>query len=290
MMADSEAPHCAPEGWRSLITRICGQISDDRLPVIAAGVAFYGLLALFPTLVAIVSTFGLAFDPDDMQRHVASLSQLFPDEVAVFVRKQLIHLTNAGSGALGLGAAGSVVIALWSTSSGMRTLMQALNVAYDLKEQRGLFARIGVSLLLAAMMIFGMLIAMTAIVLLPIVSSAAELGRSVRGAIGWLRWPIVAASFWVGLILLYRYGPHRPTPRWFWMNWGAAVAVVIWLVVSLLFSVYVSRFGTFNRAYGSMGAVVVLMLWFLLTAWAVLIGAEVNATLQQQPTQTDGAE
>ncbi len=270
-----------PQDWRTIAVRIKEQVGEDRLHVIAAGVAFYGLLATFPALAAIVSTFGLLFDPDHMTRQLDLLSRLLPHASAELVVRQLGQLTGANHGALGLGTAGSVIVALWAGSAGMRTLMQALNVAYDLKERRGYLLRFGTSLVLSSVVIVGMLLAASIIVLLPIVSEAAGVSGSIRSAIGWLRWPIVAGSFWIALVLVYRYGPCRDKPRWSWVSRGAIVAVVIWLIASGLFSLYVRWFGTFNKTYGSMGAVVVLLLWFLLSSWAVLIGAEVDATAER---------
>ncbi|CAM5796002.1 YihY/virulence factor BrkB family protein [Rhizobacter fulvus] len=281
MKSTTPAREAAPRTWRSALTRVLHQITADRLPIIAAGVAFYGLLAMIPTMVAIVSIVGIAFDPDSMAKQIEFMSQLLPDKAANLVRELLQQLTSAGRGALGFGTAGSIAFALWTSSSGVRTLMQALNVAYDLEEGRSLPARIGLSVVLAALVIVGMLLSLTLIVLLPIVGNAVSLGDGMRTAIGWLRWPIAVASFWIGLLLLYRFGPDRGRTPWSWMDRGAAVAIAIWLAASLLFSLYVSHFGTFNRTYGSMGAVVVLLLWFLLSAWAVLIGAEINSELAQ---------
>ncbi|MEO6896116.1 MAG: YihY/virulence factor BrkB family protein [Caldimonas sp.] len=271
-----------PEDWRTIALRIKEQVGEDRLHVIAAGVAFYGLLAIFPALAAIVSTIGLLFDPDHLTRQLDTLGRLLPHASAELVVRQLEKFTRADHGALGLGTLGSVVVALWAGSAGMRTLMQALNVAYDLKERRGYLLRFGTSLALSSVAIVGMLLAATLIVLLPIVGEAAGVSGVVRAAIGWLRWPIVASSFWIALVLVYRYGPCRDRPRWSWVSRGAFVAVVIWMIASGLFSLYVRWFGHFNQTYGSMGAVVVLLLWFLLSSWAVLIGAEVNATTERK--------
>lgn len=271
-----------PQDWRTIALRIREQVGEDRLHVIAAGVAFYGLLAIFPALAAIVSTIGLLFDPDHLTRQLDALGRLLPHASAELVVRQLGKFAGADHGALGLGTLGSVVVALWAGSAGMRTLMQALNVAYDLKERRGYLLRFGTSLALSSVAIVGMLLAATIIVLLPIVGEAAGVSGAVRAAIGWLRWPIVAGSFWIALVLVYRYGPCRDRPRWSWVSRGAFVAVVIWMIASGLFSLYVRWFGHFNQTYGSMGAIVVLLLWFLLSSWAVLIGAEVNATTERK--------
>lgn len=277
-----------PRNWYPIVARIKEHIGNDRLHVIAAGVAFYGLLAVFPTLAALISTIGLAFDPDQMTRQLERLGRLLPRPAAELVMRQLRQLSDAGAGALGLGTFGSIVVALWAGSAGMRTLMQALNVAYDLKEQRGYLHRFAVSLVLSGVAIVGMLLAATVIVLLPIVSNAADVSDDVRRAIGWLRWPIVAGAFWIALVLVYRYAPCREKPRWSWLNWGAIIGVVIWLIASGLFSLYVRWFGSFNATYGSMGAVVVLLLWFLLSAWAVLIGAEIDATPERSNVSDPG--
>ena len=277
-----------PRDWHRTFARIRDHIGNERLHVIAAGVAFYGLLAVFPTLAALVSTIGLAFEPEQMTRQLEKLGRLLPRPPAELVTRQLHQLSGAGPGALGLGTFGSVVVALWAGSAGMRTLMQALNVAYGLQEQRRYLHRFAVSLVLSGVAIVGMLLAATVIVLLPIVSDAADVSDGARRAIGWLRWPIVAGAFWIALVLVYRYGPCRAVPRWSWLNWGAIIGVVIWLIASALFSLYVSWFGSFNETYGSMGAVVVLLLWFLLSAWAVLIGAEIDATPQRSKATESG--
>lgn len=265
---------------RWLPLRLKDKIAADRLAVIAAGVAFYGLLASIPTLTAMVSIYGLVLDPEHISDQLRRLSSLLPPQAADLLVGQLRDLSRTGGGALGIGFAGSLLLALWGSSAGMRALMKALNAAYDVHESRGFLRQVGVSLLLALGAIIVVLIAIVAIVVLPAATQLLGLSGGLQTALQWLRWPIIAGAFWFGLVLLYRYGPDRARAQWSWANWGALVAVLLWLFGSSLFSWYVGNFGNFNKTYGSMGAVVVLLMWFLLSAWAVLIGAEVNALRQ----------
>ncbi len=274
--------------WRSLPLQLKDQVAADRLTVIAAGVAFYALLASFPTLTAMVSIYGLVLEPQQIEEQLRRLSSLLPPQAADVLTGQLRELSGTGSGALGLGFIGSVLLALWGSSAGMRALMKALNVAYDVHESRGFMLQIGLSLLLALGAMAVVLVAIVAIVVLPAVIDQLGLDGTLQTVLQWLRWPIIAAAFWFGLALLYRYGPDRERPRWSWANWGALAAVGLWLAGSAAFSWYVSNFGNYNRTYGSMGAVVVLLIWLLLSAWAVLLGAEINA-LRQGNRKISGA-
>lgn len=279
-----------PARNRWLLWRLRDKIAADRLTVIAAGVAFYGLLASFPTLMAMVSIYGLVLDPRHIADQVQKLSSLLPPQAADFLVGQLRELVSTGSRTLGLGFVGSLLLALWGSATGMRALMKALNTAFGVHESRGFLLQVGVSLLLALGAMFVVLFAMLAILVLPVVIGLLGLEGVLRTALQWLRWPIIAGAFWLGLVLLYRYGPNRVRPQWSWANWGALVAVLLWLGGSSIFSWYVGNFGSFNKTYGSMGAAVVLLLWFLLAAWAVLIGAEINAIRHNQPTTNAAGE
>ena len=262
--------------WRGLPMQLKDKIVAERLTVIAAGVAFYGLLAFIPTLSAMISIYGLVLDPQHITDQIESMSSLLPRQAAGVLIDPLRDLISTDRGALGLGFAGSLVLALWLSSAGMRALMKALNAAFEVRESRSFRRQIGISFLLALGAIFVVLLAMVAMVVLPVVIGWLGLGGALQSTMH-LRWPIVAAAFWIGLVLLYRYGPDRVRPQWSWANWGALIAVLLWLAGSWAFSWYVGNFGNYNRTYGSMGAIVVLLVWFLLSAWAVLIGAAVNA-------------
>ena len=279
----AESPGDIPRrGWRDILLRVKDQVREDRLSIIAAGVAFYGLLAVFPTLIALVAIYGLVADPQQVESQVAALSGMMPPDAAELITSQLHDLVQTDQAALGLGAAGGILLALWSASAGVRTLMEALNVAYDEEERRGTLGFYGTALLLTLAAIVGAIVAIGIVVALPVAVKFMGLGSQLEGVIDYARWPVVALFLIFGLAVMYRYGPSRDEPRWRWVSWGAVIATALWIAGSALFSLYVTKFGSYNETYGSMGAVVILLMWFLLSAYAVLIGAEINAEMERQ--------
>ncbi|HUG21527.1 YihY/virulence factor BrkB family protein [Piscinibacter sp.] len=280
---DAERKREAPgQGAWAFLRGMKVRMAADSLSVIAAGVAFYALLAVFPAIAALVALYGLALDPQQVAERLQSVAASLPAEVTELLTTQLQDLAQSDRTSLSLGAAGGVALALWSTSAGVRTLMKALNVAYDQEEERGFFERTGLSLLLTLAAIAGGVVAILAVVLVPAIIDSLGLGPVLRDVVSYARWPIVAATFWLGVLVVYRYGPSRRRADWSRLNRGAVVATVLWLVGSALFSWYVGNFGNYNKTYGSMAAVVILLMWFLLTSYAVLIGAEINAEIERR--------
>ena len=281
-----------PSGWKDILWRVKDQIKKDRLSIIAAGVAFYGLLAIFPALIALVALYGLAFDPRQVQEQVSALSGVLPPDAAEILLRQLNDLTTRDSKALGFGAIGGLLLALWSASAGMRTLMEALNVAYNEEEKRGFFRFYGTALLLTLASILGTILAIVLVVVIPAVLTFLGLDDTLKWVISIAAWPILIIMMMIGLAVVFRYGPSRREPRWRWVSWGAFVATVLWIIGSLLFSFYVAKFGNYNETYGAVGAIVILLMWFLLSAYAVLIGAELNAEMERQTRKdtTEGGE
>lgn len=279
----AQSPKDIPRrGWRDILWRVKDQIRKDRLSIIAAGVAFYGLLAVFPALIALVAIYGLVADPQQVETHVAALGSLLPPQAADILLGQLHDLVQTDSAALGAGAIGGLLLALWSASAGVRTLMEALNVAYDEEETRGFVRFYGTALLLTLAAIVGAVVAIGIVVAVPVVTKFLGLGSLLEGIVSYARWPVAALAVMLGLAVMYRFGPSRDGPRWAWVSWGAVIATLLWIAGSALFSLYVTRFGNYNETYGSMGAVVILLMWFLLSSYAVLIGAEVNAEMERQ--------
>ena len=290
---EARTPEDIPaRGWKDILLRLKDQIRKDRLSIIAAGVAFYGLLAIFPALIALVALYGLAFDPAQVEQQVSALSSILPPAAADILLGQLHDLTSTDSTALGVGAIGGLLLALWSASAGMRTLMEALNVAYNEEEKRGFFRFYGTALLLTLAAIVGTVLAIALVVALPVVLKFLGLGEALKWVISIAAWPILVAMMLIGLAVVYRYAPSRREPRWRWVSWGAVVATVLWIIGSLLFSFYVTKFGNYNETYGSVGAIVILLMWFLLSSYAVLIGAELNAEMERQTRKdtTEGRE
>jgi len=279
-------------GWRDVLLRVKRRISSQNLSIIAAGVAFYALMAIFPALVAFVALYGLAFDPQQVTDQVAALGTMLPKEAADILVAELHDLTQTDRAALGIGAVAGIVVAFWSASSGVRTLMQALNVAYNETERRGFIRFYGTALLLTLAALFGFACVVAVIVALPLVATFLGLGPVADTLVSFARWPIVTIAVMVGLAVIYRYGPSREKPRWSWVSHGAIFATATWVVGSVLFSLYVSHFASYNKTYGSAAAIVILLTWLLLSAYVVLIGAEINAESERQTRRdtTTGSE
>jgi membrane protein len=282
----AERPQDIPKaGWTDILWRLKRRLAEDRLSIIAAGVAFYGLLSIFPALTAMVALYGLLFDPAQVTQQIESLRGMLPPQAADLLASQLQELSQTDRAALGIGVAGGVILSLWSASSAVKTLMEALNVAYGEEEKRGFLKRTAIALALTLGAIVATLAAIALVVALPAVIGFLGLGEPLEQLARWARWPIVALLAWAAIAVVYRYGPSRERPQWQWRSWGAGLAVILWLVGSALFSWYVTHFGNYNKTYGSMGAVVILLMWFLLSAYAVLIGAELNAQLERRARQ-----
>jgi membrane protein len=287
---DADTPTEIPgPGWRDVLARTKADSKADNVALLAAGVAFFALLAVVPALVAFVSLYGLAADPEDIARHVGDVLGAAPSEVRELIEAQLEDITTGDTTGAGVGAILGVVVALWSASSGMKHAITGVNIAYDEPETRG-FLKLRVLSLLLTMgaLIFG-LVAFALIAVLPAALANSALGTPGRIALGILRWPLLAGVLLLALAVFYRYAPNRDDPRWRWVSPGAIAATVLWLVGSAAFSIYAANFGNYNETYGSLGGIVVVMLWLFLTAFLVIAGAELNAELERQ-TRKDTTE
>lgn len=269
-------------GWLDIAKRTKAEAKQDDVALLAAGVAFYALLALVPALAALVSIYGLVADPADIDRQVGDVLAAAPAEVQDLVAQQMDAVTSQSRGGLGLTAIGGLLLALWSASSGMKHLMSAINVAYDEEETRGFLALRLRALLLTVGAIGFVVAAVATITAVPALLADTALGGAARTAINVARFPLLALGLVVGLAVLYRYAPDRDQPRWSWTAPGTIVATVLWIGGSLLFSLYTSTMGSYSETYGALGAVVVLMLWLALSAAAVVLGAEINAEAERQ--------
>ena len=271
-------------GWRDIALRVKDQLSADNASIVAAGVAFYGVLALFPALVALVSLYGIIMDPHDIERHMTSVSSMLPQEAHSIIDEQLKSVAQSAGSALSLGAIGGVLLALWSTSKGLKALVSSLNIAYDEEETRGFLKLTGLALLLTVGTVIFVIIALTFITILPSLLESLGLGQLSQTFLSLIRWPLLAMIVVAGLAVLYRYAPCRDKPEWRWVSLGAGVASLLWIIGSILFSLYVENFGKYNETYGSLGSAVILFMWFFITAYIVLLGAEVNAEMERQTT------
>jgi membrane protein len=279
----ADSPKEIPKrGWRDVLLRVKKQIGEDNVSLTAAGVAYGWLLAIFPLLGSFTSIYGLLADPADVQRQVEQLFGLLSPNVVEILHDQLTKLAEKSTATLGLGAFFGILFSLWSANSGTKAMMTALNIVYSEKEKRGFFKLNLVSLTITIGLVVAGVIALLLVGILPIIFRFIGLEDTVRALLNVLRWPLLAIGFMVFLAFLYRYAPSREKPKWRWVTWGSAVATVLWVLASGLFAFYVANFGKYDETYGSIGAVVVLMMWFYITAFIILLGAELNAELEHQ--------
>jgi membrane protein len=248
-------------------------------------------LPSFPALAAFVSTYGLLVSPSELQNDLKTVESILPPQTADLIQSQLARIVSSQSSQLGWGLLGSLVLALWSASKGMKAMIEAMNITYDEEEKRGTIKLnlVAISLTLGA--IVAVIVFLGLIAVLPALLGSLGLGDTVQALLAYLRWPLLAVAAILAIAVLYRYGPSRDHPQWKWVSWGAVVATVLWLVGSSLFSIYVSNFGSYDTTYGSLGVVVILMMWFFLSAYSILLGSEINAEMEHQTAKdtTTGA-
>jgi membrane protein len=268
--------------WRAVLVRVYKNMNDNRLLAVAAGVVFYGLLALFPALTALVSLYGLLADPATLHERLSLLSGILPQGAIDIGGEQLARLAAHRGSALSLGFVGGLGVALWSANAGAKAIMDGLNVAYGETEKRGLIALnlVGFAFTLGA--IAAAICAVAAIVIVPAMLHHLGLGHGLDALIGIGRWPALLALVTVGLSLLYRYGPSLAHPQWTWLFPGNVIAAFAWLAASALFSWYIAHFGTYDATYGSLGAAIGMMTWMWISMIIILLGAELNAQIERE--------
>lgn len=269
-------------GWKDVLLRTYREINDDRVTLIATAVTYYLLLSLFPTITAFVSIYGLFADPATVSEHINLLAAVVPEGGMVIIQEQLTKLTGTGRTTLGIALLVSVAIALWSASSGIKTMFEAMNVAYDEREERNFFVLNGTALLFTLAGIIGAMFMIAAAILVPAVLALIGLGESFEWLLRIGSYVLLAIALMLGLAALYRFGPSRQQAKWRWVSPGAALATVIILVVSLLFSWYAANFGNYDATYGSLGGLIALLTWMWITVTAVIIGAELNSEAERQ--------
>jgi membrane protein len=278
---DADQPAEIPAaGWWQVTKRAWAEAKADQVPLIAAGVAFFGFLSLFPAIVAAVLAYGLIADPAQIRTQTQELAAAMPASARDLLLGQIDALTSAPRQGLGIGLAIAVLVALWSASGGTGYLITAVNLAYDEDETRGFIRR---KLLALGLTLGAIVFVLLAIGLFAVGAAITDgVPTVIRVLLEIARLLVALLLITIALAVVYRVAPARDAPRLRWVSVGAAVATIIWLIASIGFSIYVSTFGSYAKTYGSLAAVVVLMLWLWLTVYAVLLGAEINAESEEQ--------
>jgi len=267
--------------WWQVLKRVQTESGRDNVGLVAAGIAFYGMLAVFPAIALLITVYGLIADPQTVERQVAAMSGVVPDNALAILERQMSDVASATQSQLNFGLAVTAALALWSASAGVKALMTALNIAYDQEETRGFIWFNALGLLLTIGAVAAVIVTLALIVALPAIIGLLPLGGFGQWLISVVRWPILLVLVIFAMGVLYRLGPCRRAARWQWLSPGAVAATTLWIAASLLFSWYVANFGSYNETYGSLGAAVILLMWFYISAYALLLGAELNAELER---------
>jgi membrane protein len=271
--------------WKEALVRTYREVKKDNLSLISAGVAFYAFLSIFPALAAVLSIYGLAADPTTVQQHIQELGAVLPDEAQQLIGKQLAFISSSSSDALSLSAIIAILIALWSANKATKGLFLALSIVYGAEEHRGFLKINAQSLFTTAMLVVGTVLLLGLVAVVPALVNLVGLGELGGIIVQLVRWPLALLTLLVGLAILYRIGPDRRDAEWRWLTPGSIAAAIVWLLASIGLSLYVTYFGNYNETYGSVGAVVITLLWLFLSAYSVLLGGELNSELLR--TQRD---
>jgi membrane protein len=276
--------HMSAGEWKDVLLRTWQQIGEDRLLAVAAGVVFYGLLALFPAITALVSSYGLFAKGSTINQHLSMLAGMLPESAFGIVRDQVERVLAKGDVTLGLAFLFSFVLAVWSANGGVKAVIDALNVAYEEEEKRGFLKLNAISLTFTFGALIAALLAIGCVVVLPVVLAAVGLGSLTDALFRIGRWPVLVMTMLSGLALLYYFGPDRRAARWQLFSAGGVFATLTWLGGSALLSSYVANYADYDATYGSLGAAIGLMMWMWMSTIVVLLGAELNSEIERQTT------
>ncbi len=271
-----------PIGWWDITKRVVKQAGADHISLIAAGVAFYAFLAVFPALAATVSIYGAFTDPGEIPAQLQYLRGVLPAEVHDILGEQLKSVAGRNEQTLGWSAAIGLLVALWSANKGTNALLQGLNIAYNEPSSRSFLQQSALSLLFTLGAAASMTVAFAVVVGTAALSASLRVSHWITLAVTIGGWTVVALMLLAGMAMLYKFAPVRTNPRMRWVSVGSIVALLLWLGGSAAFSMYVANFGSYDDTYGSLAAIVIFLLWLFLSAYIVLLGAEINSESEHQ--------
>jgi membrane protein len=279
----SNNPFAIPwAGWKDVFWRTYQRIDEDRLLATAGGVVFFGLLAIFPAITALVSFYGLFANPSTIAGNLQTLAMMLPEGTFQIIQDQVARVVSKGNTALGATFLFGLVLAIWSANAGVKSIFDALNVAYEEREKRSFIRLNLVSLAFTAGGIAALLLMVGAVVAFPLALNHLGLAPESRLIIALARWPLLFVLLLVALAILYRFAPSRDAPRWQWLSLGAVTASILWIAGSALLSWYLSKFANYSATYGSLGAAIGLMMWMWVSAIVIMFGAELNSEIERQ--------
>jgi len=283
-LADPGPRELSKRDYFAIVRRAVKEFNDDHMTNIAAALAYYAFLAIPAMLLVGAGLFGLLAGPHAVNTVIDKLHGIVPGQATTLLKGSLKNLTeNKGTGITVLAVGG--VLAVWSLTGAMQNLMWALNIAYDRDERRGLIRRRIIALWMLVFALIGFAMAFGVLVLGPHLSTwiGRWVGAETPVKIAWYvaEWPLVIGGLLFAFAGLMYYGPNVKHPRWRFFSFGSVLAIVIWIAASGAFAFYVSKFSSYNKTWGSLAAVVVMLTWLWLSAVALLLGAEINAEAER---------
>ncbi|HKJ79830.1 MAG TPA: YihY/virulence factor BrkB family protein [Prolixibacteraceae bacterium] len=269
-------------GWKKIALRVKDEIRLDNVIVVSAGVAFYFFLAFIPALAASVSIYGLVVTPDQAEQQMTQLADSLPEETYRLISTTLNRVAGQAGSTLSWSLVFSILLSVWSSNRATDAVFEAMNIAYDEKENRSFFKKKALTLLFTvAGGVIGIL-SMVFIIAYPTIVNNFDLPEILKTSLAQVRWLVLAAILFFVLAIIYKIAPFRSNPKFIWIVPGALLATLLWIGGSMLFALYIKHFGTFDRTYGSFAAVIILMLWFFLSGFIIIMGAEVNSEIEHQ--------
>jgi membrane protein len=280
---NASKPGAIPKkGWKDILLRVKDQINKDHVSIVSAGVAFYFFLALFPAIAAIISIYGLAVEPAQVEQQLNEAANFLPGQAYEMISGILQNTASKSSSALGWSLVLSIVISLWSANKATTAMFEGVNIAYHETDDRNFFVKNGITLLFTLGVIITGIVSMAFVIAFPALIDQLGLPTILQTILALLRWIILAAIIYFAISMIYKFAPSRMRPKFMWVNTGAILATIVWIGGSLLFTLYINNFGNYDEMYGSIAAVVILMLWFYLTGFIIISGAEINSEIEHQ--------
>lgn len=280
---EAQWPHQIPlKGWIDIGKRVWKEMKIDHVQIVSAGVGFYFFLSIFPTIVAAISIYSLVLDPDQIQEQVSRLNLIMPDQAFGMITDFLRPILEQSRKEIGWGLLISIMVSIWSANKGTSALFQGINIAYDETDTRGIIKKNLLTLLFTLTGLVVGLLSLLIVIFFPLLIEDFGLPAQIEDMLTWLRWIILGFILIFTLSVVYKIAPNRRSPRFRWVSWGALIGTALWLAGSMLFSWYVSNFGSYADLYGSFAAVAILLLWLFLTAFIILVGAEINSEMEHQ--------
>ncbi len=280
---NAEKPTEIPKkGWKDIALRVKDRLTKDHVPIVSAGIAFYFFLAIFPAIAAALSIYGLLMEPAQVEQQMSQIANVLPEQAHQMISNILKQQSGKPGSSLGWSLVLGILISILSANKGIKSVFEGVNITYNEIDERGFFKKNTITLLFTIGGIIIGFIAIAMVVAFPAFIGKIGLSSTLETIIQLLRWPILAVIVMFALAAVYKVAPHRKIPSFKWISWGAIIATVLWIAGSLLFTLYVKNFGSFDETYGSFAAVIILMLWFFLTAFIILLGSEINSEMEHQ--------